>query len=326
MAVLVRPAARNRREASLRSSTYRSPLPPGIVTTAKLQFGPPTALSPTRGLAFNEVQWRSLDINGRIMAYPGTLGRTLNEEDYDGLNEPLIKRTLEATQTLHSVLQPITPDRDVRHDEDEKYMVYIPSGSTSEKSERAGVTHLVHCWTMQGHSVGDFIVESVCAANSPMTERGLYAIKRFLPWLSGGVGGPCIPGPNREFEPGGMESMTRIDSSLSFLECNCVIYTPQKENKTSVRMKHADNSPGPAVNIRHNDQVILFPGDLLALKRVEMHVFEGEDFFDDPAAKRQKKSGGGKKYKPKPTPPGARRSSCPQEARKRNLKEIVIVL
>ncbi|KAJ7813520.1 hypothetical protein B0H14DRAFT_2852887 [Mycena olivaceomarginata] len=32
-------------------------------------------------------------------------------------------------------------------------MVYIPDGSTSEKSERAGVTHLVQCWTMQGHPV-----------------------------------------------------------------------------------------------------------------------------------------------------------------------------
>ncbi|KAJ7712559.1 hypothetical protein B0H14DRAFT_2645197 [Mycena olivaceomarginata] len=63
----------------------------------------------------------------------------------------LIKRTLEATQALHSVLQPITPERDVRHNEDDKYMVYIPDGSTSEKSERAGVTHLVQCWTMQGH-------------------------------------------------------------------------------------------------------------------------------------------------------------------------------
>ncbi|KAJ7856159.1 hypothetical protein B0H13DRAFT_1902762, partial [Mycena leptocephala] len=69
-------------------------------------------------------------------AYLGTLGRTLehfsttarNEENCDGLNEPLIKRKLEATQTLHSVLQPITPDIDVRHDEDEKYMVYTPSG------------------------------------------------------------------------------------------------------------------------------------------------------------------------------------------------------
>ncbi|KAJ7906109.1 hypothetical protein B0H13DRAFT_1619670 [Mycena leptocephala] len=41
-------------------------------------------------------------------------------------------------------------------------MVYIPSGSTSETSERAGVTHLVHCWTMQGHSVrkGPFMPSS----------------------------------------------------------------------------------------------------------------------------------------------------------------------
>jgi hypothetical protein len=69
------------------------------------------------------------------------------------LQEALIKRTLEATQTLHSVLQPITPERDVRHNENDRYMVYVPDESALEKSERAGVTHLVHCWTMQGHSV-----------------------------------------------------------------------------------------------------------------------------------------------------------------------------
>ncbi|KAJ7818454.1 hypothetical protein B0H13DRAFT_1922235 [Mycena leptocephala] len=73
--------------------------------------------------------------------------------------ESLIRRTWEATQTLHSVVQPITPERDVRHN-DEKYMVYIPSGNAPEKSERAGVTHLVHCWTMQGHSKGPFMPSS----------------------------------------------------------------------------------------------------------------------------------------------------------------------
>ncbi|KAJ7483131.1 hypothetical protein B0H11DRAFT_1914874 [Mycena galericulata] len=99
--------------------------------------------------------------------YPGTAGRTLSDlsgsardEKYDGLNELLIKRTWEATQTLHSILQPITPERDVRHNEDDKYMVYVPAGSHSEKSERAGVTHLVQCWTMQGHSKGPFMPSS----------------------------------------------------------------------------------------------------------------------------------------------------------------------
>ncbi|KAJ7787317.1 hypothetical protein B0H14DRAFT_3580541 [Mycena olivaceomarginata] len=91
--------------------------------------------------------------------YPGAQGRTLtdvigsnpSQDDYDGLNESLIKRALEAAQTLHSVLHPITPDRDIRHNEEEKYMVYSPDGGSSEISERAGVTHLVQCWTMQGH-------------------------------------------------------------------------------------------------------------------------------------------------------------------------------
>ncbi|KAJ7933642.1 hypothetical protein B0H13DRAFT_1855888 [Mycena leptocephala] len=54
----------------------------------------------------------------------------------------------------------ITPERDVRHNEDDKYMVYIPDGSTSEKSERARVTHLVQCWTMQGHPQGPFMPSS----------------------------------------------------------------------------------------------------------------------------------------------------------------------
>ncbi|KAJ7814338.1 hypothetical protein B0H14DRAFT_3747792, partial [Mycena olivaceomarginata] len=110
---------------------------------------------------------RSLNAMKIHGAYPGTVGRTLehfsesarNEDNYDGLNESLIRRTWEATQTLHSVVQPITPERDVRHN-DEKYMVYIPSGNTPEKSERAGVTHLVHCWTMQGHSKGPFMPSS----------------------------------------------------------------------------------------------------------------------------------------------------------------------
>ncbi|KAJ7788756.1 hypothetical protein B0H14DRAFT_3892267 [Mycena olivaceomarginata] len=110
---------------------------------------------------------RSLNAMKIHGAYPGTVGRTLehfsesarNEDNYDGLNESLIRRTWEATQTLHSVVQPITPERDVRHN-DEKYMVYIPSGNTPEKSERAGVTHLVHCWTMQGHSKGPFMPQS----------------------------------------------------------------------------------------------------------------------------------------------------------------------
>ncbi|KAJ7878131.1 hypothetical protein B0H14DRAFT_2711846 [Mycena olivaceomarginata] len=83
------------------------------------------------------------------VSYPGPEGRTLmdvlgthDEAHYDGLN---------ACASFCST--PITPERDVRHNEDDKYMVYIPDGSTSEKSERAGVTHLVQCWTMQGHPV-----------------------------------------------------------------------------------------------------------------------------------------------------------------------------
>ncbi|KAJ7843857.1 hypothetical protein B0H13DRAFT_1909198 [Mycena leptocephala] len=71
---------------------------------------------------------------------PSHMGRTLghfsesaqNEDNYDGLNESLIRRTWEATQTLHSVVQPITPERDVRHN-DEKYMAYIPSGNAPGK-------------------------------------------------------------------------------------------------------------------------------------------------------------------------------------------------
>ncbi|KAJ7848362.1 hypothetical protein B0H14DRAFT_3138294, partial [Mycena olivaceomarginata] len=75
--------------------------------------------------------------------YPGAQGRTLtdvigsnpSQDDYDGLNESLIKRALEAAQTLHSVLHPITPDRDIRHNEEEKYMVYSPDGGSSEISD-----------------------------------------------------------------------------------------------------------------------------------------------------------------------------------------------
>ncbi|KAJ7934537.1 hypothetical protein B0H13DRAFT_1855134 [Mycena leptocephala] len=81
--------------------------------------------------------------------YSGAHGRTLaevmtsnpsHEDHYDGLNVgiPLnsfththffaITRTVEATQTLHSILHPITPERDVRHTEEGKYMVYLPDG------------------------------------------------------------------------------------------------------------------------------------------------------------------------------------------------------
>ncbi|KAJ7849551.1 hypothetical protein B0H14DRAFT_2765427 [Mycena olivaceomarginata] len=100
--------------------------------------------------------------------YSGAQGRTLNDvigsnpsqNDYDGLDESLIKRALEAARTLHSVLHPITPDRDIRHNEEEKYMVYSPDGGSLEISERAGVTHLVQCWTMQGHKNGPFMPSS----------------------------------------------------------------------------------------------------------------------------------------------------------------------
>ncbi|KAJ7790590.1 hypothetical protein B0H14DRAFT_2939020 [Mycena olivaceomarginata] len=90
------------------------------------------------------------------------IGSNPSQDDYDGLNESLIKRALEAAQTLHSVLHPITPDRDIRHNEEEKYMVYSysPDGGSSEISERAGVTHLVQCWTMQGHKNGPFMPSS----------------------------------------------------------------------------------------------------------------------------------------------------------------------
>ncbi|KAJ7815114.1 hypothetical protein B0H14DRAFT_2603730 [Mycena olivaceomarginata] len=104
-------------------------------------------------------------------AYPGTLGRTLehfwgtprNEEDYDGLNARFsLLISVSGTLNKENIGSHTDPSfhRDVRHDEDEKYMVYTPSGSTSEKSERAGVTHLVHCWTMQGHSKGPFMPSS----------------------------------------------------------------------------------------------------------------------------------------------------------------------
>ncbi|KAJ7442817.1 hypothetical protein B0H11DRAFT_2347618 [Mycena galericulata] len=69
---------------------------------------------------------RSLNVMKIHGAYPGTVGRTLghfsesarNEDNYDGLNESLIRRTWEATQTLHSVVQPITPQTDVRHNDE----------------------------------------------------------------------------------------------------------------------------------------------------------------------------------------------------------------
>ncbi|KAJ7864114.1 hypothetical protein B0H14DRAFT_2574554 [Mycena olivaceomarginata] len=106
----------------------------------------------TLACVFSRRSLNAMKIHG---AYPGTVGRTLehfsesarNEDNYDGLNENVGSNADPSFRctTHHS------GERDVRHN-DEKYMVYIPSGNTPEKSERAGVTHLVHCWTMQGHS------------------------------------------------------------------------------------------------------------------------------------------------------------------------------
>ncbi|KAK6997264.1 hypothetical protein R3P38DRAFT_3220815 [Favolaschia claudopus] len=115
------------------------------------------------------------DINGTTLAcvfaahgsdsrmigpYPGSQDRAVEhyprflrtEENYDGVNQSLIQRTWEAAQMLHAVVQPVAPERDVRHVEDDKFMTYTPSGTAEVVSERAGVTHLVHCWPMQGHS------------------------------------------------------------------------------------------------------------------------------------------------------------------------------
>ncbi|KAK7015246.1 hypothetical protein R3P38DRAFT_2518770, partial [Favolaschia claudopus] len=116
--------------------------------------------------------------------YPGSQERAVEhyprflrtEENYDGLNvcgrkikfdtsdnlsqQSLIQRTWEAAQMLHAVVQPVAPERDVRHVEDDKFMTYTPSGTAEVVSERAGVTHLVHCWPMQGHSKGPFMPSS----------------------------------------------------------------------------------------------------------------------------------------------------------------------
>lgn len=89
-----------------------------------------------------------------------------------------MKRTVEATQILHSVLHPITPERDIRHNEEEKYIVYSPDGGTSEISERVGVTHLVQCWTMQGHKVGACLTYlASCIRLSFSVERTVHALQ-----------------------------------------------------------------------------------------------------------------------------------------------------
>ncbi|KAK6996078.1 hypothetical protein R3P38DRAFT_3371249 [Favolaschia claudopus] len=73
--------------------------------------------------------------------YPGGQERTLehhprslrSEENYDGLYESLIQRTWEAAQALHAVVQPVTPEKDIRHVEDDKFMTGTPSGRAELK-------------------------------------------------------------------------------------------------------------------------------------------------------------------------------------------------
>ena len=82
-----------------------------------------------------------------------------------------LTRYHEGAQNLHSKMPPVVPKRDIRHPNDALTMSYPSSTSTEyiregvDKSsafiherthERAGVTHLVHCWFAQGHRVSLF--------------------------------------------------------------------------------------------------------------------------------------------------------------------------
>ncbi|KAK6980848.1 hypothetical protein R3P38DRAFT_3376595 [Favolaschia claudopus] len=79
--------------------------------------------------------------------YPGGQERTLehhprslrSEENYDGLNESLIQRTWEAAQALHAVVQPVTPEKDIRHVEDDKFMTYTPSGRAELATQEVAI-------------------------------------------------------------------------------------------------------------------------------------------------------------------------------------------
>lgn len=79
----------------------------------------------------------------------------------------MVKRTLQATQTLHASVHP-SVKRDVRHRSElqtngnSKVFAYerSPVGETPGREgtedlgfEARGVCHLMHAWTMQGHPV-----------------------------------------------------------------------------------------------------------------------------------------------------------------------------
>ncbi|KAG6816069.1 hypothetical protein H0H87_008862 [Tephrocybe sp. NHM501043] len=77
-----------------------------------------------------------------------------NKKYFDGLNNKVVKRYHEATQTLCSVVHPHIIRHDVRHpidkeDHEPRVMRYKNLDDMNEKAERCGVLHLVHGWTQQ---------------------------------------------------------------------------------------------------------------------------------------------------------------------------------